>query len=118
MAREQRPETKARTIPASDPLNHGLLMYGRRLFLWLRKEASIRRTGCGGGKCCEGLTNDGPAPRLPPRSTRTAKRCPFRLRDGLERPSCHVVRGETSPLLATLPQGTMAPVGREDPDRR
>ena len=57
----------------------------------------------------------GPAPRLPPRSTRTAKRCPFRLRDGLERPSCHVLRGETSPLLATLSQGTMAPVGREDP---
>ena len=41
MAREQRPETKARTIPTSDPLNHGLLMYGRRLF-FVAEEGSVQ----------------------------------------------------------------------------
>ena len=52
MAREQRPETKARTIPASDRLNHVLLMYGRHLF-------------CGGG------FSDWPPARASPRGSTT-----------------------------------------------
>ena len=39
----------------------------------------------------------GPAPRLPPRSARTAKRCPF-APGRIGAAGCHVVRGETSPL--------------------
>lgn len=101
----------------------GLCPHGAAGGLGRREKHQTRRGGGeerrrGFSPCGLAAAAAGPAPRLPPRSARTVKRCPFRGRDGLQRLGCPVVRGETSPFLATLPQGTMASVGRKDPERR